>query len=211
MNDTTRPLSPLDRLLARAGDGLRALAGDGGRPRPGLPGAPLSAAERQQSAALMRVNHAGEVAAQGLYHGQAMVARKAETRAQFLAAAAEERDHLRWCAERLDELGDGPSKLTPLWYAGSVAIGALAGLRNAATSLGFVAETERQVSAHLDDHLCRLPEGDQPSRAIVSAMKIDEERHGAEALQAGGALPPAPVRALMQAVAEVMKRSAARF
>lgn len=211
MNDTTRPLSPLDRLLARAGDGLRALSGDSGRPRPGAGGEPLSADERQQSAAMMRVNHAGEVAAQGLYHGQALVARTPQTRAQFLAAAAEERDHLRWCAERLDELGDGPSKLTPLWYAGSVAIGALAGLRNDATSLGFVAETERQVSAHLQDHLQRLPVADQASRAIVSAMKTDEERHGAEALQAGGALPPAPVRTLMRAVAEVMKRGAARF
>ncbi|MDO9451447.1 MAG: 2-polyprenyl-3-methyl-6-methoxy-1,4-benzoquinone monooxygenase, partial [Stagnimonas sp.] len=160
---------------------------------------------------LMRVNHAGEVAAQGLYHGQALMARDPVIRQQLLAAAREEQDHLHWCAERLQELGDGPSRLTPLWYAGSAAIGALAGLRSDAVSLGFVAETERQVSAHLGEHLQRLPAGDAASRAVVQAMKTDEERHGQEALDAGGKLPPVPVRGLMRLVADVMKFGAARF
>jgi ubiquinone biosynthesis monooxygenase Coq7 len=212
MTDTARQLSPLDRLLARAGDGLRAMAvgGEAGRPRPQAGVSALSEAERREAAALMRVNHAGEVAAQGLYHGQALVARDGALRRQLLDAAKEERDHLHWCAERLAELGDGPSKLSPLWYAGSAAIGIAAGLRNDAASLGFVAETERQVSAHLADHLERLPAADTASRAVVSAMKRDEERHGEQALEAGGVLPPAPVRQLMRAVAGVMKFGAAR-
>ncbi len=212
MTDTTRKLSPLDQLLARAGDGLKALTGVGEqhRPRPMAASGELSAAERRQAAALMRVNHAGEVAAQGLYHGQALVARDPALRRQLLDAAKEEQDHLHWCAERLQELGDAPSKLSPLWYAGSAAIGAVAGLRNDAASLGFVAETERQVSAHLGEHLQRLPKQDAASRAVVEAMKTDEERHGQSALDAGGVLPPAPVRGLMRLVAGVMKFGAAR-
>lgn len=215
MTDTTRALSPLDQLLARAGDGLKALAGGGHaggtqRARPLADEAELTAAERRQAAALMRVNHAGEVAAQGLYHGQALMARDPAIRQQLLAAAKEEQDHLDWCAARLKELGDGPSKLTPLWYAGSAAIGAVAGLRGDAASLGFVAETERQVSAHLGEHLQRLPEADAASRVVVQAMKADEERHGQSALDAGGTLPPAPVRGLMGAVAQLMKFAAAR-
>lgn len=211
MTDTTR-LSPLDHLLARVGDGLKTLAGTGesARPRPMAAVAALSEAERRQSASLMRVNHAGEVAAQGLYHGQALVARDPLIRAQLLEAAREEQDHLHWCAARLTELGDGPSKLSPLWYAGSAAIGALAGLRSDAVSLGFVAETERQVSAHLGEHLDRLPSPDAASRAVVQAMKTDEERHGQQALAAGGVLPPAPVRQAMQLVSAVMKFGAAR-
>ena len=213
MIDTTRSLSPLDHLLARAGDGLKALSalGDSHRPAPGVASHALSAVERSEAAALMRVNHAGEVAAQGLYHGQALVARDPAIRRQLLAAAQEEQDHLQWCATRLQELGDGPSKLAPLWYAGSAAIGVVAGLRGDAASLGFMAETERQVSAHLEEHLHRLPEADAASRAVVQAMKADEERHGQSALDAGGQLPPAPVRGLMQLVAGVMKFSAARF
>jgi 3-demethoxyubiquinol 3-hydroxylase len=213
MTETTRPLSPLDQLLSRVGDGLKTLATSGAphRPRPQATGTLLSTAEQAQAAALMRVNHAGEVAAQGLYHGQALVARNPEIRRQLLEAAKEEQDHLQWCAERLVELGDGPSKLSPLWYAGSAAIGVMAGLRGDAASLGFVAETERQVSAHLSEHLERLPVADAASRAVVQAMKDDEERHGQSALDAGGALPPPPVRRLMQAVAQVMKFGAARI
>jgi len=213
MTDTTRHHSPLDQLLASFGDGLKSLAaaGESHRPRPVSHAAMLSDKERAEAAALMRVNHAGEVAAQGLYHGQALMARDPVIRQQLLAAAREEQDHLHWCAERLQELGDGPSRLTPLWYAGSAAIGALAGLRSDAVSLGFVAETERQVSAHLGEHLQRLPVQDAASRAVVQAMKTDEERHGQEALDAGGKLPPAPVRGLMRLVAGVMKFGAARF
>ena len=212
MTETTRHHSPLDHLLARVGDGLKTLSavGSSQRPRPLAEASALSEAERLQSASLMRVNHAGEVAAQGLYHGQALVARDPVIRQQLLAAAREEQDHLQWCNARLAELGDGPSKLSPLWYAGSAAIGALAGLRSDAVSLGFVAETERQVSAHLGEHLAQLPAQDSASRAVVQAMKIDEERHGQEALDAGGQLPPAPVRAVMRLVAGVMKFGAAR-
>ncbi|MES2683892.1 MAG: 2-polyprenyl-3-methyl-6-methoxy-1,4-benzoquinone monooxygenase [Pseudomonadota bacterium] len=212
MTETTRHHSPLDQLLARVGDGLKTLSavGSSQRPRPHAEATVLSEAERSQSAALMRVNHAGEVAAQGLYHGQALVARDPLIRQQLLAAAREEQDHLQWCNARLAELGDGPSKLSPLWYAGSAAIGALAGLRSDAVSLGFVAETERQVSAHLGEHLQQLPAQDAASRAVVQAMKTDEERHGQEALDAGGQLPPAPVRAVMRLVAGVMKFGAAR-
>lgn len=213
MTNTIRSLSPFDHLLARMGDGLKTLAtvGERQRPRPMAVGAVLSNDERLQAASLMRVNHAGEVAAQGLYHGQALVARDPAIRRQLLDAAKEERDHLNWCAERLHELGDGPSKLSPLWYAGSAAIGAMAGLKGDAVSLGFVAETERQVSAHLGEHLQRLPAGDAASRAVVQAMKADEERHGQQALAAGGQLPPAPVRGLMQLVANVMKFGAGRI
>ena len=212
MTSPVRQYSAADRLIGRFADGLRALSeGPGPRPAPAPPAAELPEAERQRSVALMRVNHAGEVAAQGLYHGQALVARDPELRRHLLDAAREERDHLAWCAERLGELRDGPSKLSPLWYAGSVTIGALAGLSGDRRSLGFVAETERQVSAHLGEHLQRLPEADTRSRAVVQAMKADEERHGAEALEAGGALPPPPVRGLMRAVAGLMKSAAARW
>lgn len=212
MTESSRHYSATDRLIGRFADGLRALAPES-RPRaaPVAAETELSEAERQRAASLMRVNHAGEVAAQGLYHGQALVARDPDLRRQLLDAAREERDHLAWCAERLDQLRDGPSKLSPLWYAGSVTIGALAGLAGDRRSLGFVAETERQVSAHLDEHLQRLPAGDARSRAVVQAMKADEERHGAEALEAGGALPPPPVRGLMRLVAGVMKSAASRL
>ncbi len=158
----------------------------------------------------MRVNHAGEVAAQGLYQGQALFARNAAVRRQLLDAAGEEREHLQWCETRLAELGDGPSKLSALWYAGSFAIGAVAGLAGDEKSLGFVAETERQVSAHLGEHLQRLPEADSASRAVVARMQRDEERHGEQALAAGGALPPPPVQGLMRLMAGLMKFAAAR-
>lgn len=207
------PHSPLDQLLASFGDGLKALsaAGSASRPRPRAASSTLSEVERRAAASLMRVNHAGEVAAQGLYHGQALMARDPLVRQQLLSAAREEQDHLHWCAERLQELGDGPSKLTPLWYASSAAIGALAGLASDKASLGFVAETERQVSAHLGEHLERLPAADTSSRAVLQAMQKDEQRHGQEALAAGGALPPAPVRGLMRLVSQVMKFGAARI
>ncbi len=156
----------------------------------------------------MRVNHSGEVAAQGLYHGQALVERDPQLRAQLLQAARDEGDHLAWCRERLDELGARTSALNPLWYAGSVAIGALAGVVGSKWSLGFVVETERQVEAHLDDHLGRLPGGDERSRAILAQMRADEIDHGAAARAAGGVDLPAPVRALMRLTSRVMTRVA---
>ena len=156
----------------------------------------------------MRVNHAGEIAAQALYHGQAFAAHSASTREMLLHAAREETDHLAWCAERLGELESRPSRLDPLWYAGSFAIGALAGVLGDRISLGFVVETERQVEGHLDAHLATLPGEDTRSRAIVEAMRTDEIAHGANARAAGGVELPLPIRALMRATARVMTTTA---
>jgi ubiquinone biosynthesis monooxygenase Coq7 len=179
------------------------------RPVPGTPGAnPLTPAQQRESAALMRVNHSGELAAQALYHGQALVARSAGTRAMLLDAARAESDHLAWCETRLTELGARPSLLNPLWYAGSFAIGALAALTGDRTSLGFVVETERQVEGHLNEHLGRLPVGDSRSRAILETMRAEEIAHGATAAAAGGEPLPAPVRALMRQTARVMTGAA---
>jgi ubiquinone biosynthesis monooxygenase Coq7 len=171
----------------------------------------LDADARRHAAGLMRVNHAGEVAAQALYQGHALVARNPEIREHMLEAAAEERSHLAWCEDRLRELDSHPSRLDPLWYAGSFAIGAVAGLAGDRWSLGFVEETEKQVSEHLSGHLEKLPEDDARSRAIVEAMRADEERHGAEAAAAGARALPRPVRELMRAVARVMTRGAYWF
>jgi ubiquinone biosynthesis monooxygenase Coq7 len=156
----------------------------------------------------MRVNHAGEVAAQGLYHGQALTARNPATRALLERAAREESDHLAWCEQRLKELNDRPSLLDPLWYAGSFAIGALAGLAGDRHSLGFVAETERQVERHLDGHLEQIPPDDARSRAIIEQMRADEREHGELARAAGGATLPRPVQDLMRATARIMTTTA---
>jgi ubiquinone biosynthesis monooxygenase Coq7 len=159
----------------------------------------------------MRINHAGEIAAQGLYQGHAAVARDPSIEAQMNEAAQEELDHLAWCETRLSELGSTPSMLRPAWYAGSFVIGAASGILGDKWSLGFIEETERQVSDHLGDHLKGLPEDDRRSRAIVAQMREEEEAHGANAADAGAAALPAPVRGLMQIVAGVMKRLAYRI
>jgi ubiquinone biosynthesis monooxygenase Coq7 len=159
----------------------------------------------------MRVNHAGEVAAQALYHAQALFARDPEVREFMLNAAREETDHLAWCETRLRELGGRPSVLKPLWYAGSFGIGTLAALLGDRASLGFVAETERQVEGHLRGHLDRLPSADARSRAIVEAMRHDEAGHGHQAQSAGGARLPGPVRDLMLQTAWVMTHTAYRI
>jgi len=164
----------------------------------------LTDGEKREAAGLMRVNHAGEVAAQALYHGQAAFARNPATRALLLQAAREEADHLGWCQQRLSELGSRPSVLGPLWYAGSFAIGALAAALGDRISLGFVAETERQVEGHIDSHLERLPAADTRSRTILEAMRQDEIQHGEAAISAGGGELPAPARALMRGTARVM-------
>jgi len=156
----------------------------------------------------MRVNHAGEVAAQALYHGQALVARSPATRELLLKSAAEEADHLGWCEQRLRELGSGPSLLNPLWYAGSFALGALAATFGDRASLGFVAETERQVEGHLNEHLRRLPTADATSRAIVAAMRGDEMAHADAARAAGAVELPGVVRELMRGTAKVMTGTA---
>lgn len=206
-----RVLSPLDRLLELADSGLAASFAKHApaRPTPGNPAsAPADRGRRRHAAGLMRVNHAGEIAAQGLYYGQALTARSRETREALLRAAAEEGDHLAWCRERLDELGSRPSLLNPLWYAGSVAVGALAGLFGDRASLGFMAETERQVEGHLADHLERLPADDVRSRTIVEQMQADEIVHGRAAVAAGAATLPEPVPRLMRLTARFMTGTA---
>jgi 3-demethoxyubiquinol 3-hydroxylase len=170
--------------------------------------AAIANADRQLSAALMRVNHSGEIAAQALYHGQALVARSDATRHLLLNAAREETDHLAWCETRLKELDSRPSLLNPLWYAGSFAIGAMTALLGDRTSLGFVVETERQVEGHLDEHLKRLPPEDARSRAIIETMRTDEIEHGMTAKAAGGSELPTPVRMLMRGTARVMTGTA---
>lgn len=208
--------SPQDRLLCLADDALRMLAGGtsgreaqrSGRPCP-TPAPTANHQEpegtaRRHAAALMRVNHAGEIAAQGLYHGQSLTAADPATREHLRTAAREEGDHLAWCRERLAALEGRPSLLDPAWYAGAVAIGALAGLINDRVSLGFVVETERQVEAHLASHLDALPPGDAADRAVVEQMRQDEVAHGAEATARGALELPAPVRGAMRAAGKVM-------
>lgn len=206
-----RHYSPLDRLITPLDQTVRTLFAShvAARPNPAqnLPEAP-EITDRRHTAALMRINHSGEVAAQALYQGQAFVSQCDATRASLMEAAREETDHLAWCAERIEELGGRTSLLNPLWYAGSFTIGALAGLAGDRTSLGFVAETERQVVEHLDGHLQRLPMEDVRTRAIIQQMSADEERHGRNAMLAGGAELPRPVRALMKLTAKVMTRTA---
>jgi ubiquinone biosynthesis monooxygenase Coq7 len=206
-----RPL--LDQLLISADRALRSLLAPAAasRPTPGAPAPVADEAERRNTAGLMRVNHAGEIAAQGLYHGQALVARNPVTRALLEQAAREETDHLAWCEQRLSELHDRPSRLDPLWYAGSFAIGAVAGLMGDRTSLGFVSETERQVERHLDGHLAQIPQADARSRAILEQMRDDEVTHGRLAREHGGAELPRPVQELMRATARVMTSTARRI
>ena len=172
----------------------------------------MSDAERREAAALMRVNHVGEVCAQALYTAQALATKDRALRQHLLEASAEETDHLAWTEARLRELGDRPSLLNPLWYAGAFAIGFAAGkLGGDKVSLGFVVETERQVEAHLQGHMDRLPASDQASRAIVAQMKADEVRHADEALAAGGLDLPAPVKGMMRLAAKVMTTVAHRI
>ena len=211
-----RDYSPADRLLMRLQQALQPLAAPAAAPHAAypadpLPHAPLSESARRHAAGLMRVNHAGEVSAQALYQGQALTARDPAVREHLLNAAAEERAHLQWCETRLHELNDRPSLLSPLWYAGSFAIGAAAGVAGDGWNLGFVEETEKQVVEHLDNHLGSLPAADERSRAIVRAMKADEARHGSEAAAAGARTLPRVVRRLMRQVATLMKLGAYRI
>lgn len=202
----------MDTLLAAADSALRTLFA---KPRalracPIVPAdeTKLDAGERKHAAALMRVNHVGEVCAQALYTAQALSTGNAELRRHFEKAAGEETDHLAWTEERIRELGDRTSLLNPLWYAGAFGIGLLAGRFGDRVSLGFVIETERQVEAHLQGHLDRLPAHDHASRAIVAQMKEDEAAHAASALAAGGIELPAPVKGLMRGAAKVMTTTA---
>jgi ubiquinone biosynthesis monooxygenase Coq7 len=201
-----------DRVIDAVDQGLKTLTGHAASTRESpahdAPEPTLDDRDRQRSIALMRVNHAGEVAAQALYHGQSLLARSERTRAQLRQAADEERDHLAWCAQRLRELGGRGSLLGPAWYAGSAAIGLLAACAGDRFSLGFVAETERQVEAHLDDHLARLPESDTRSRLILERMREEEARHGAAARLGGGAALPTAARRLMAFGGGLLRRIA---
>lgn len=208
-----RRTNPLDAFLAEADRALRVLSGSAtaGRSYPATaeeaPQA-LSAQEKRHAAGLMRVNHVGEVCAQALYRGQASVCREPAPRELLLNAAAEEVDHLVWCNQRLTELGSRPSLLNPFWYAGSFALGVLASYAGVPRNLGFMAETEKQVEAHLDGHLRILPVQDERSRQIVQKMKDDEAQHRASAEQAGGVPLPLPARAAMKAMSKVMTSTA---
>lgn len=202
----------MDRLIEPADQALRTLFGGirATRPYPadGVPETVEQSADRRRIAALMRVNHSGEIAAQALYQGQAFVAGNSATHHALVEAGREETDHLAWCSSRIDELGGRTSWLNPLWYAGSFAIGAVAGLTGDRTSLGFVAETEKQVVEHLEEHLQLLPHDDCRTRAIISQMSADEARHGHNATLAGGTQLPPFARALMKLTAKVMTRTA---
>lgn len=215
VRSNSRMTSLFDPVLTAADAALRTLFArpHAGRamPPPTQPPGEMSEGERREAGALMRVNHVGEVCAQALYTAQAAVARDPALRARFIEAAHDETDHLAWTRQRLDELGARPSMLNPLWYAGAFGLGLVAGRLGDPLSLGFVAETERQVEAHLDSHLGRLPPADSASRAVVEQMKLDEARHAAQAVDAGAAELPAPVRALMRAASRVMTTVAHRI
>lgn len=204
----------LDRVILEFDRALRATTGVGAAIRcsPGaaVPDADLLPEEREHAAALMRVNHVGEVCAQALYQGQAWTARDHAARAALEKAAREEEDHLAWSGERIAELGGRPSFLNPLWYAGSLAIGAAAGAAGDRWNLAFLAETERQVEEHLTGHLDRLPAADLRTRAIVEGMRADEARHRDTALALGAARLPAPVKAAMRLASRIMTSVAYR-
>lgn len=210
---SSRILSNLDQLIAQFDAGLRTVFSPAARveranPADSATDVDLASHERELSARLMRVNHAGEVCAQALYRGQAMTAQLARVRDKLEQAAAEENDHLAWTEAQIRKFGSHTSYLNPLWYAGSFAIGALAGLTGDKWSLGFVAETERQVVAHLEGHLERLPRNDQGSRAVLEQMREDERRHATVAIEAGAASLPTSARRLMQLTAKIMTRTA---
>jgi ubiquinone biosynthesis monooxygenase Coq7 len=208
-----RDYSPVDRFIMGLDQALRTVFGApaaSGRRSPAadVPESAMTEQERIHSARLMRVDHSGEVAAQALYQGQALAAREPRVQKQMAQAAAEENDHLAWCAERIEELGGRLSLLNPVWYGGALAIGALAGLAGDRWSLGFLAETERQVVTHLDGHLERLPAQDLKSRAVLARMRQDEGHHATTAALAGAAPLPEPIRTLMRYASRVMTETA---
>ena len=205
--------SPLDKLIMEADRALRTVSGSHPPKRRLSPAAnvdenALNKTEKRHSAGLMRVNHAGEIAAQGLYHGQALTARDKNIKQQMHNSAQEEQYHLAWCEKRLAELNDHPSTLTPVWYLGSFAIGAATGILGDKWSLGFISETEKQVVQHLDEHLARLPEQDQKSREILLKIREEEAIHDKAAIAAGAYKLPKPAKLLMSAVSKIMTKTA---
>lgn len=203
-----RNLSPIDQVITRVDRAFSTIFGNrrGSRDTPstGVGAAALSDEERRHVAGLMRINHTGEVCAQALYQGQEITARRKDVREAMSEAADEEDDHLDWCLKRLNELDDRVSFLNPLWYTGSFLIGAGAGVLGDRWSLGFVAETERQVVRHLESHLDRLPEADERSRAIIEQMIIDEGKHASQAVEQGAAELPTPIKQAMGLTAKLM-------
>lgn len=213
---TERKQTFVDQLIAHTDQALRTVFGEpvgSGRENPAEPvtESELSSTDKAKSIRLMRINHAGEVCAQALYQGQALTAHKHETRQQMKQAAIEENDHLTWCRQRIDELGGHTSLLNPLWYTGSLAMGAASGLMGDKWSLGFLAETEHQVVKHLEGHLQQLPDGDEKSHSILEQMKVDEAKHKTSALDAGGSALPDPVKKMMTLASRVMTTTASRI
>ena len=216
MRASDRSFSGFDKLVLNLDQALRTLvpgstAAQRPNPAEAQEATSLEGAAAEHAAGLMRINHTGEICAQALYQGQALTARLPQVRASMEQAAREESDHLAWCESRLKELGSRPSLLNPLWYGKSFGLGAVAGLAGDKWSLGFVAETENQVCEHLRDHLQRLPESDQRSKAILQQMLVDEGKHQTQAKAAGGAELPLPVKGLMAAMARVMKTTVYRI
>jgi len=203
----------IDRFIIEFDTALRSVVGGASAQRP-TPGSEsgansaLDSEQRKHAAGLMRVNHVGEVCAQALYQSQKLVARNSGIQDMLERSGQEEMDHLAWCETRLKELGSHTSYLNPFWYAGSFLIGMAAGLAGDQWSLGFVAETEKQVENHLESHLKKLPEDDHRSRAIVDQMRIDEIEHGQAALHAGGVALPEPIQKIMQAISQAMTTTA---
>lgn len=208
-----RAFNIVDTLISEIDNGLRTLLPPLKRaharysPATNIEDSPLSVADKKKVAGLMRVNHAGEVCAQALYQGQALTAQLTYIKKQMADAAAEETDHLAWCEERLNELDSKPSLLNPFWYTGSILLGALAGIAGDKISLGFVAETERQVSAHLKNHLQQLPAHDKKSQAILQKMQEDEEQHASAAVASGAIELPFVIKQMMGAVSKLMTKS----
>jgi len=208
-----RHYTAADQIMLHADTALRTIFGrphttERANPSDDIDESVMDEQQQRHTAGLMRINHAGEVAAQGLYEGQALTARLPEVRDKMKRAAAEENDHLDWCEQRIEELGQNKSLLNPVWYLGSLAIGALAGKAGDRWSLGFVAETERQVVKHLDEHLEQLSPQDQRSRAILEQMREDELQHATTALEAGAAELPDPIKKLMALTSKVMTKTA---
>jgi ubiquinone biosynthesis monooxygenase Coq7 len=206
-------MSPIDHFIIEFDNALRCVAGGANsqRPTPGSEAASktvLDAQERKHAAGLMRVNHVGEVCAQALYQSQKLVARDPQIKVMLNHSGQEEMDHLAWCETRLQELSSHTSYLNPIWYAGSFAIGLAAGLAGDKWSLGFVAETEKQVENHLESHLEKLPPEDHRSRAIVDQMRLDEIEHGQAAIQSGGIELPEPIQKIMQMMSKLMTTTA---
>lgn len=207
-------MTPLDQLITTFDLGLRTVFATphASRPYPaaGVPEPELAEADKTRAAALMRVNHVGEICAQALYAGQALTAKNDKVRAELEHAAREETDHLAWCEQRINELGGRKSLLNPLWFGGAFGMGVAAGMLGDRWNLGFLAETERQVEAHLDGHLQQLPEADTRSRAVVEQMKTDEAHHAQTAIDHGGAALPKPAKLAMRFAADVMRQAASR-